>query len=33
MGRTNILFAAWLIYSLSTAVVAACLVHLGASPL
>lgn len=33
MGRYNILFTAWLIYSLSTAVVVACLVNLSANPL
>jgi len=32
MGRNNILFTAWLIYSLSTAVVVASLVHLGTAP-
>ena len=33
MGRNNILFAAWLIYSLTTAMVVACLVQAGANPL
>ena len=33
MGRTNLLFAAWLIYSLATALIVACLGQLGANPL